>query len=102
LYLASGSPSAAAAIKTLTATLPEFDFAFASVRVVDVLRQPGEALSAGLSCTPTLIVRAGGKAEWFAGDFAQAERVRRWLQGALGDAPAGWESRFSEPIDGAS
>ena len=91
LYVAGGAPRSAAALRNLTAAIaatgrPEDAF---RIEVIDVLREPGRALEAGLLATPSLaLTGANGRRRWFVGDFGQPELLASWLADVLdGDPP---------------
>ncbi len=90
LFVAGGAPRSAAALRQLTAAIaatgrPEGTF---RVEVIDVLREPGRALEAGLLATPSLaLTTPHGRRRWFVGEFDQPELLAGWLGDVLDGEP---------------
>lgn len=84
LYVAGNEPSSVAARRSLDSLLqnPEFIGRVGGV-IVDVLAEPQRARAAGLTSTPTLLVRRGMRVVRFIGDLSSVAPIVEFLQAQL-------------------
>lgn len=84
LYVAGDAASSVAARRALDILLQHPEFVGQVERVViDVLSEPDKAKEAGLTATPTLLVRSCGRLVRFIGDFSSAGPLVEFLRGEL-------------------
>lgn len=78
LFVAATAPTALRAMHNLERCLRDNGIAAEAVEVVDVFREPGQALAWGVFATPTLVRRADPQAR-LSGDMADTALLARFL-----------------------
>jgi circadian clock protein KaiB len=85
LYVAGDTLNSAAAIANLGALCREYLPGRHEIELIDVIKDPRSALSAGISMTPTLIKNSPGPVRRVIGNLSQSEPVLQAL--GLGTVP---------------